>query len=117
MLKVLIFLMFFILTVEAKHLHTERYYQNRLCKSLDGTMEVVLKDKTRIDCLTKKYAIEVDFAHKWAEGIGQALYYGYMTQRKPAVALIINPKKDQHHIKRLYLMSAIYRIKIFLIRE
>lgn len=45
-----------------------------MCNALDGKMEVVLKDKTRIDCLTAEYAIEVDFAKKGAEGIGQALY-------------------------------------------
>ena len=63
--------------------HNERFYQTSLCNKLDGKMEVVLKDKTRVDCLTDEHAIEVDFAKKWAESIGQSLYYAEMEQRVP----------------------------------
>ena len=38
-------------------------------------MEVVMKDGTRCDILTSTHAIEVDFAKKWAEAIGQSLNY------------------------------------------
>ncbi|MDQ7083821.1 MAG: hypothetical protein Q9M36_02335 [Sulfurovum sp.] len=42
----------------------EKYYQTLLCNELDGIIEKVLKDKTRVDCLTSRYAIEVDFSKK-----------------------------------------------------
>jgi len=47
-----------------------------------------LPDKSRIDCLTKDYAIEYDFSDKWAEAIGQSLHYGLIARKKPGVVLI-----------------------------
>jgi hypothetical protein len=70
----------------------ERYYQSQLCDELKGQIEYVLFDKTRVDCLTNEYAIEVDWAKKWAESIGQSLYYAKITEKKPAVALIVSLK-------------------------
>ncbi len=80
-------------------------------------MEYVLKDRTRVDCLTDKYAIEVDFAKKWAESIGQSLYYAHMTNRKPAVGFIMNSKKDKRYFKRLNTIAQEYAIKIFIIEK
>lgn len=37
----------------------EKYYQTIFCEGLDGIIEYRLKDKTRVDCLTNEYAIEV----------------------------------------------------------
>ncbi|MEO1928513.1 MAG: hypothetical protein ABGX26_07480 [Nautiliaceae bacterium] len=96
--------------------HTEKYYQANLCKRLGGVMEYRLSDKTRVDCLTKEYAIEVDWAKKWAEGIGQSLYYSIMTHRKPAVALIVGDK-DKRYIKRLDKVAKKLGIKVFLIEK
>ena len=60
-------------------------------------------DKTRVDCLTPTLAVEIDFANKWAECIGQALYYGKMTNRQPACVLIMeNPEKDTKYLNRLH---------------
>lgn len=65
-------------------------------------MEYKLNDKTRIDCLTDTLAVEVDFANKWAECIGQALYYGRKTRRTPACVLILeNGEKDNRFLYRL----------------
>ena len=94
--------------------HNEKYYQTRLCNELDGIMEQSLLDRTRVDCLTDEYAIEVDFAKKWAEGIGQSLYYAEMTGKKPAVGLIVRDSaKDERRMKRLILLAEKYHIKIF----
>ena len=94
--------------------HKEKYYQTQLCNELDGVMEQRLLDRTRVDCLTDEYAIEVDFAKKWAEGVGQSLYYAEMTEKKPAVGLIIrDTKKDKRHMKRLKVLADKYGITIF----
>ena len=37
-------------------------------------------------------ACEIDWANKWAEGIGQSIYYGLKTDRPPLVILLA--KKD-----------------------
>ena len=96
--------------------HNEKYYQTKLCKKLKGKMEYRLSDNTRVDCLTDEYAIEVDWAKKWAEGIGQSLYYGYMTNKKPAVALICS-KKDKRYIKRLNTVAKQENIKVFILKK
>lgn len=82
----------------AKRLHKERYYQEKTC---NGIMEFVLKDRTRVDCLTKEYAIEHDFANKWAEAIGQSLHYARLTGKKAAIMLIVEKPKDIKYYKRL----------------
>lgn len=90
------------LPVTAKHLHTEKEYQVKWCNAHNGITEYKLDDKTRVDCLTDKLAVEFDFAPKWAECIGQALYYGQKTNRTPACVLIMeNPEKDLKYLKRL----------------
>jgi len=94
----------------------ERYYQVELCKKLQGIMEYRLKDKTRVDCLTNKYAIEVDWAKKWAESIGQSLYYAQMTDKIPAVGLICG-KKDKRFIKRLNTVAQKENIKVFILQK
>ena len=76
----------------------EKDYVNKYC---NGIKEYVLPDKTRIDCLTDEYAIEFDYAKKWAESIGQSLYYAKMTNKKPAVAIIISKEDDYKYIQRI----------------
>ena len=77
---------------------TEKDYVNMYCT---GIKEYVLADKTRVDCLTDEYAIEFDFAKKWAESIGQSLYYSKKTGKKPAVAIITDGEKDLKYIQRI----------------
>lgn len=92
----------------AKHLYKEAVYQKTWCDKHNGVMEYELPDKTRVDCLTDKYAVELDFAPKWAECIGQALYYGKMTRKRPACVLIMERgEKDLKYLRRL--RRAVYR--------
>lgn len=67
----------------------------------DGRVEVVLEDRTRVDCLTDTVAWEYDFAHKWAESVGQALHYARMTDKRPGVVLIVTRPGECRHLKRL----------------
>ena len=69
---------------------------------------------TRVDCLTKDYAIEFDFANKWAESVGQSLYYAHMTKKKPAVVLIMSKLTDMKYVKRVERLDK--DIQIFLIK-
>lgn len=56
--------------------------------------EFVLSDKSRVDCILDRYAVEVEWAHKWPESIGQAIYYGLQTKRLPAIVIIRKMPKD-----------------------
>lgn len=87
---------------EAKHKYLEKTYQNKFCKFIEGESEYVLSNNRRVDCLEKNYAIEVDFTYKIFEGIGQAEYYAYMTNRKPGLLIIIEKDKDLNTIREFH---------------
>lgn len=92
----------------------ESYYVNQWCTDDFGRKEAILWDMTRVDCLTKDYAIEFDFAKKWAESIGQALYYSKMTGKEPAVVLILTSPEDYRYVKRIERLDN--QIKLFLVK-
>ena len=92
----------------------ESYYVDQWCTSDFGRKEAILWDLTRVDCLAKDYAIEFDFAKKWAESIGQALYYAKMTGKSPAVVLILTSPIDYRYVKRVERLDN--GIKIFLVK-
>ena len=63
-------------------------------------------DGTRCDIVTKTHAIEVEWAHKWAEGIGQALWYSFQTNKKAGIVLILRNDKDRKHLLRVRSLIA-----------
>ena len=93
---------------------SEAYYVEQWCRPSFGKKEFLLWDMTRVDCLTKEYAIEFDFAKKWAESVGQSLYYAEMTHKKPAVVLILKSLSDFRYVKRVERLNN--GIQIFLIK-
>lgn len=104
--------------VQAKHLHKESEYQNKWCTIHNGITEYKLKDSTRIDCLTDNWAVEFDFANKWAECIGQSLHYGRSTGKTPVCVLIMeNPVKDIYYLKRLRGVAYKHGIKTFTLKS
>jgi hypothetical protein len=95
---VLLFLIFIALPVQAAHLYKEKDYQEVWCKKAGGITEYVLDDGARVDCLTDEYAIEFDFASKWAEAVGQSLYYALKTGKKPGIVLILEKETDRRFL-------------------
>ena len=90
-------------------LYKEAEYNKRYCSIVGGVVEYRNPDFTRVDCLTKNNAIEMDFAEKWAEGVGQALYYEQMTGKKGKVVLILeNPDVEIKYFERVKALSKVY---------
>jgi hypothetical protein len=71
------------------------------CKKVKGQEEVVLSDGSRCDCLTQTHAVEVEFAKKWAEAVGQSLHYSALTGKRAKILLIIKKPKDMIYYTRL----------------
>ena len=94
------------------HKHSEEWYQQRWCDAHNGEMEVVLPDKTRCDCVTATHAIEFDFGEKWAESIGQSLYYGLRTGKTPGIVLILEEESDDKYWLRLHATVDHYDLPI-----
>jgi len=89
-------------------LAAEKDYQQQYCK---GQMEYVLKDRTRVDCLTEDHAIEYDFGKKWAEAVGQSLHYAAHTGKRAGIVLIIGPG-DERYFKRCAALIKHYNLQI-----
>jgi len=100
----------------AAHLHKEKEYQEKWCARTGGVTEYRLEDGTRVDCLTESYAVEFDFAPKWAESIGQALYYSLMTGKRPGVVLIMENEGDERYLDRLNSVAEKHNIKVWIMR-
>ncbi|GAA5482077.1 hypothetical protein [Haloferula sargassicola] len=80
--------------------HPERWYQEKAAEKLGGKMEVRVPDG-RVDIVTDEYAIEVEFASKWKNAIGQALWYAMQTNKKAGIVVIIKNAKDAGDAIRL----------------
>ncbi len=119
-MKILIVVFSFLISLSAiaSDRWLERDYQNDWCTARPGliAIEYRLPEKTRVDCLFEDYALEVDWDYKWAESIGQSLYYAMMTGRKPAVLLILGPR-GEHYLKRLKFVTHHYGIKVFTVEK
>lgn len=87
----------------------EADYVNAYCK---GEIEHILPDKTRIDCLTETEACEFDWAKKWYEGFGQALWYAHNTGKKPCLVLILKSQKDYVYFNRAKILCDKYGVKL-----
>ena len=95
------------------HQHSESSYQHAWCSAHNGIEEYKNTDFTRVDCLTDTHAIEFDFAEKWAESIGQALHYSFMTGKKAKVVLILEkPNKQMCYFERIQKLGKIYNIDV-----
>jgi len=92
----------------------EVYYQDKFAEIIKGSTSVTLWDKTEVDILTDTFAIEVDFSEKWAESIGQSLYYAEMTNRKAGVLLVVNSNLDERFIRRLMTVAMRKDITVWL---
>lgn len=113
--KIFIFILIlnsFIIKANAQYRHSEKSYQYAWCAQNNGIAEYINQDKTRIDCLTKTHAVEFDFAKKWAESVGQALYYGIMTGKKAKVVLIVEEAKEIKYFKRVEKLSKVYNFDV-----
>lgn len=119
MLRIKVICLFFVLFACFGCAHAplhEKDYQRWWCHRHNGTLEYRLPDGTRVDCLTKEYAVEVEFAQKWAESIGQALYYAQQTDRTPGIVLIMRTAHDEQYAKRLRTVAKQQGIKVWTVR-
>ena len=118
---ILFLLLIIPLSVNAKspkgHIFYEKEYQNHCCSLNNGTVEYRLPDKARVDCVTDNYAVEFDFTNKWAEAIGQALFYANELNKKPGIVLISEKgNKDLKYINRVKKIADKFGITVWIIK-
>ena len=92
----------------------ENSESDRIASKYNAVREHVLWDKTRVDLLNDEYAIEVDWSKKWAEAIGQSLYYAEVTHRKPGIVLLVKSlPEERRFIYRCQTVCAKYDIRLW----
>ena len=111
MMKILLSLLLAALPIAAKE-KAESFYRDAWAKRNGGKTEVRLPDGTRADVITKTHAVEVDFAEKWAEAFGQALWYSFQTNKKPGIVLILRKEEDRRNLFRIQSLAAHHKIEI-----
>ncbi len=65
----------------------ESAWRDALATKLNAKHEVPI-EAGRVDVLTDKEVIELDWPHKWHEGLGQVLHYSDALGKQPVLALI-----------------------------
>jgi len=93
----------------------EKAYQSHWCTQAQGITEYRLPDRTRVDCVAQGYAIEFDFARKWAEAVGQSLHYALQTGEQPGIVLILEKPSDARYLERLSPLAEKYGIRLWTI--
>ena len=97
--------------LSAAALAADKHEADYVREHCDGLIEFNLEDRSRVDCLTGTHAIEYDYARKWAESIGQSIFYSRMTGKAPAVVLIAG-EGDEKYIKRFRVATEGNGLKI-----
>jgi hypothetical protein len=108
----IIFLLLIVVPLAAHGKKRESYYQNKWCATIGGRTEVTLTDMSRCDCLTNTHAVEVDFANKWHEAIGQSLHYALQTGKKAGIMIILISDFDKLKVKKLKSVIERFRLPI-----
>lgn len=97
----------------------ERDYQLMAAEQLRAAglaadLEFVLDDGARVDIVTPAHAVEVDFPCKWAECVGQALYYALKTGKAPVCLLVVNrDPRYEPGVGRCAALCKAYRIQFW----
>jgi hypothetical protein len=78
----------------------ESLFITALAERINGKPEVSI-DGGRVDIVTDRYAIEVDFLQKWKEGIGQSQFYSNKTKKLPALFLVHDRGQIDSHTLQL----------------
>ncbi|QDH80619.1 hypothetical protein FKX85_16855 [Echinicola soli] len=78
----------------------EKDYADAIQELIGGEREYAVQSG-RVDLLTEERAFEVEWANKWKNAIGQSLWYGLQTNRKPGIILILRSRKDYKYYIQL----------------
>lgn len=76
-------------------------------------VEVRIATGTRVDLMNDHYAIEADWADKWAEGCGQALYYSACTGRQAGLLLLLKDESQRKYVDRAAVVCAKHDIAMW----
>lgn len=80
--------------------YSEKEISDYIQSLIGGEREVSVKSG-RIDLVHNSVAFEIDWANKWKESIGQALWYAQQSNKKPGIILILKKESDYKYFIQL----------------
>jgi len=78
----------------------ENFYADKIQKAIGGEREVSVSNG-RVDLVTNEYAFEIEWAWNWKEAVGQSLWYGLQTNKKPGIILIMRQNAEFKYVQQL----------------
>lgn len=105
-----------VITLDVEESDHEPVWSAALAELLGGEAEYRLPDRTRVDVLTERYAVEVDWVGKFEEGIGQSLRYSHATGKEPVVALGLKGNWSVEELETAKLVCRKHRIHVWELR-
>jgi thiol-disulfide isomerase/thioredoxin len=94
--------------------HRDRIADHWRANGIEVQEEATAPAGTRCDLLTATHAYEIDFAHKFYECTGQAVYYASVWHRKPGMVLLVKPG-DERFVQRAKMNAAYIKAEIVLV--
>jgi hypothetical protein len=90
--------------------YSEAEIRDRLCAQIEREKQFEKRrlagKPSAIDCFNDRYAIEIDRGPKWAEAIGQAIYYASQTNREPGIVLICDEGRERRCLDYKFRLEA-----------
>ena len=109
----ILFLLLLVSALSYSQTHLEKYYRNGFAIIMKGQQEVRIPSTgRRVDIVTDTFAIEVEFANKWTQSIGQTLDYAKSLNKKAGILLIIEGMKTDRYVTELMDFIVFYRLPI-----
>jgi len=112
MKKILIIIALLLASLTSYSQQLERYYRNGFAIRMKGEQEVRLPNRRSVDVVTDTFAIEVEFANKWTQSIGQSLDYAKSLNKKAGILLIIDGMKTDKYVTELMDFIVFYHLPI-----
>jgi hypothetical protein len=112
MKKILIVIALLLASLTSYSQQLERYYRNGFAIIMNGQQEVRLPNRRVVDIVTDTFAIEVEFANKWTQSIGQSLDYAKSLNKKAGILLVIEGVKTDRYVTELMDFIVFYRLPI-----
>jgi hypothetical protein len=92
------------------HTIKENVWRDRLRRALEKNGYTVEVEKRvvngRVDLFLPNHAIEIDWSFKWAEGVGQALYYAARLKAKAVALLLVESDAGGSHVQNALTVSS-----------
>lgn len=95
----------------------EQELRQAWCLEREGTVNLVLPDKTICECLTQTHAIAFASEDSWFEAVGKSLHVALTTGKEPAIVLFLESEETPAYAFQLNAVIKQFELPIFLWEE